>query len=159
MRKTFRTAAVVTMMAVMAGGSVFAKSKKSENPRRPDVQVPDAEHRDLRGPEKMHGLPGMDPKNTVIGKVKSVDEKNGTVTLSNADGKNVDFIVTPFTHIMIQKEGELPPKIEKAKSGEKPELPPKPALTDIKEGSWAMISSFEQDTTAKIAASVHVKTN
>lgn len=77
----------------------------------------------------------------LIGQVSSVDEKKGTLTIADMDGKETVVAVSPFTHILISDS-----KDEKS-------------ISDIKKNDWIMYSLFNTETEKKVASRVYVKNN
>ncbi len=183
MTKTFRTAALVTVMAMFAAGSAMAQNsgtsaanENSENQLPPGANVPACNHQNFQrfsramGPN--HHMKG-DEKNVLIGQIKSIDTKEGRLKISNADGKDVEIRVSPFTKIMIVDPDNRDPKnpgrndvrSNKKRPAENMEKsgdlnPPamdclkEYSLGDLKKGTWVMVSTF--DTSSKTYEASHI---
>ena len=77
----------------------------------------------------------------LIGKVSSVDEKAGTLTVADMDGKETVMAISPFTRInAIDSRDDI-------------------TISDIKKNAWIMYSLFNTETERKVASRVYVKNN
>lgn len=163
MKRLTKTLLCAAIAVTIGTGSVFAsgKSRMPEAPKsRPGFEkgpeMPKSENRFEKRPDmkpgkngfKMH--PGMDRnrkgpfKDALIGQVSSVDEKNGTMKIADADGKETTVIICPFTKIFVADNSKEAPKGEKT-------------VSDIKKGDWVLYSVFKTETEKKVAARVFVK--
>lgn len=91
----------------------------------------------------------MFDENTIIGQVKSVDAAANKITLTNADGVDTDYSVSGFTRIAIMTTA-------KSESTEK-KAPKSNELSDIKSGSWVMLSTMPGKTETQVASRILVK--
>jgi len=77
----------------------------------------------------------------LMGQVSAVDEKAGTVTIQDLDGKKIVLSVNPFTCIRLYDS-----RSDKT-------------ISDIKKGDWIMYSLFNTETENKVASRIIVKNN
>ncbi len=174
MKKTVKTTVTFALVAALASAG-FSQSalKSSENPMRPDVSVPNG----IEGHKNFKKFAGQKicaktEDEVLIGKVKSVNLKSNEITVTNSDGKDVVVKVSPFTKVNVeitdQNFKRLPPKepAELPKSGEMPnpnekgklpKMPKSDDISEIKSGSWVLISLFKSETKSLNAESVFAK--
>lgn len=162
MKKTIKLFTAFALAAALMAGTLYAQeTKKSENPMRPDTEVPARNHLDLRGHgQGRHGFaPKQEDENLIVGKVKTANTKTNVLTITNLDGKDVSLTLTPFT--MIHIINEEPPKAPEDKPADnREELTPLPAragIQDLSKGDWVLISTLNTDTKTKTAARVLVQ--
>lgn len=162
--KSTVTFALVAALA-SAGFSQAALSNDSENPMKNRAN----EHRDFRN---FHGNPefGKTIENVLVGTVKKVNLSTNEITVVNSDGKDVVVKVSPFTKIDVEITDKnfkkLEPKAPEARpeDAQKPSdnqlPPPSPKsheLSEIKYGSWVLVSLFKSETKSQNAAAVFAK--
>lgn len=133
MKKLTKTLLCSAIALIIGTGSAFAKGRNTMNTG--NKNMPGKANRiELRANDKITA------KTELLGKITSVDEKNEVIKISDADGKETEVTVTPFTKIRINDE-----KAEKT-------------VSDIKKGDWILYSLFNTETEKKIAARIYVKT-
>lgn len=173
MKNAVKTTVTFALVAALASaGFSQSASKPSQNPMRGDVQVPDGAngHFDFRGPR---GNPefGKTIENVLVGQVKKVNLSTNEITVTNSDGKDVVVKVSPFTKIDVEitdknfKKLELKAPEAKPENAQNPsdnQLSPPPApkaheLSEIKYGSWVLVSLFKSETKSQNAAAVFAK--
>lgn len=171
MKNAVKTTVTFALVAALASaGFSQTATKSSENPMRNGAQVPDGAngHFDFRG----HGNPGFGKtiENVLVGTVKKVNTATNEITVVNSDGKDVVVKVSPFTKIDVEITDKdfkkLPPKApaeqaDVASPKDDNQLPP-PApkaheLSEIKYGSWVLVSLFKSETKSQNAAAVFAK--
>ncbi|MCR5125597.1 MAG: hypothetical protein K6B43_10460 [Treponema sp.] len=182
MNKSSKTFAAFTMAAILAGGSLFAQdsdTKKAKKDDKPKIEFRKDHHMPHPGP-----MMQMNPDQTVIiGKVKSVNEKDDLLVVTNTDGKDIHVKVTPFCRTNIVPIARPNPeemkkfieerKAEKAAAKQDaqtntPDEMPNPAdnlppmfaeskLSDIKKDSWVMVFTYKTDTKTVAASNIVVK--
>lgn len=133
MKKLTKTLLCSAIALIIGTGSAFAKSRNKMNTGNKNMPGK-ANRMELRANDK------TTDKTELLGKITSVDEKNEVIKISDADGKETEVTVTPFTKIRINDE-----KAEKT-------------VSDIKKGDWILYSLFNTETEKKIAARIYVKT-
>lgn len=148
---------VMALTALLAAGSLFAQPTAAGGFKK----HPEASERPAM--EQMHKFPKqsgalkMDSLNdtVIIGVVKSVNTKAGTIKVINADNREIEVTVTPFTKVNV-KNTTSPD--HQGKKGDRPENKNfKPdTIADIRAGDWAKISTYRTDTKALSAAKVAV---
>lgn len=114
-------------MAVIGTGTMFAKGKG--NGGRGDI------NRKMMLTDNSNVTRPFD----LIGQISSVDEKKGTLTIADMDGKETVVAVSPFTHIRLSDS-----KDEKT-------------ISDIKKNDWVMYSLFNTETEKKVVSRIFVK--
>ncbi|WP_191013462.1 hypothetical protein [Treponema zioleckii] len=171
MTKSFRTAAVVTMVAALATSSIFAQSSGTESGEKKVQELPENAPR-MNMPLPFHNFHAPNAinegKNVVIGQISSVDSSKSLVKVKNADGKDVEIHVSPFTRIMIsdsearadlmqaRKEMQNPENMQNSNDSKKdargfqrgkgrPERV-QFTISDLKKGSWVMVGTYETNT-------------
>lgn len=182
MNKSSKTFAAFTMAAILAGGSLFAQdsdTKKAKKDDKPKIEFRKDHHMPHPGP-----MMQMNPDQTVIiGKVKSVNEKDDLLVVTNTDGKDIQVKVTPFCRTNIVPIARPTPeemkkfieerKAEKAAAKQDAQTntsdamqnpadnpPPmfaEPKLSDIKKDSWVMVFTYKTDTKTVAASNIVVK--
>ncbi|MDY2843694.1 MAG: hypothetical protein SOT81_06880 [Treponema sp.] len=171
MKKTVKTTVTFALVAALASAG-FSQSalKSSENPMRPDVSVPNG----IEGHKNFKKFAGQKicaktEDEVLIGKVKSVNLKSNEITVTNSDGKDVVVKISPFTKVNVeitdQNFKRLPPKepAELPKSGEmtnpneKGKMPKIDDISEIRSGSWVLVSLFKSETKSLNAESVFAK--
>jgi len=139
MRKITKLLVCAACIAVIGTGSLFAKGKGGMGG-----------HGGRDGFGRMKGMnvtTDADGKTTIVraadlmGQVSAVDEKNGTVTIQDLDGKKTVLSVNPFTCIRLYDS-----RTDKT-------------ISDIKKGDWIMYSLFNTETENKVASRIIVKNN
>ncbi len=136
MKKITKFLVCAACVAVIGTGSLFAKGKGGMGG-----------HGGHDGLGKFTVTTDADGKATVVratdlmGQVNAVDEKNGTVTIQDLDGKKIVVSVNPFTRIRLYDS-----------TSDK-------TISDIKKGDWIMYSLFNTETETKVASRIIVKTN
>lgn len=133
MKKLSKTLLCASVALILGSGSAFAKGKigmkgghNRQSGFRPSVEF------------NQNGT--VTPKTTLIGQISFIDEKTGTLKITDADGKETSVLVNPFTKIRLNDS-----KDEKS-------------ISDIKKGDWILYSLFNTETEKKIAARIYVKT-
>lgn len=161
--KSTVTFALVAALA-SAGFSQATLSNDSENPMKNRAN----EHRDFRN---FHGNPefGKTIENVLVGTVKKVNLSTNEITVVNSDGKDVVVKVSPFTKIDVEITDKNFKKLEPKAPAEQADVaspndnqlpPPSPKsheLSEIKYGSWVLISLFKSETKSQNAAAVFAK--
>lgn len=172
MKNAVKTTVTFALVAALASaGFSQSASKTSQNPMRDDAQVPDGAkaHMDFRG-SCTNNVFGRTIENVLVGKVKKVNTFANEITVTNSDGKDIIVRVSPFTKIDVEITDRnfkrLEPKAPESNPTEaqKPDesrLPP-PApkaheISEIKNGSWVLVSLFKSDTKAQNAAAIFAK--
>lgn len=175
MTKTTKTVAAFTMAALLSGVA-FAQEKKSDDKGKADFPAPDFRERKM--PHMMNGMWAANTDSSlIIGKIKSIDNDSGKIKVTNADGKDIDILATPFTRIVLEPTKEERDKMREemrelrmnAKSDKtdseaefakarKMEPPATKTVTDLKKGTWIVVSSFNTDTKARVAQMIFAKT-
>ncbi|MBQ0051235.1 MAG: hypothetical protein KBT11_04120 [Treponema sp.] len=161
MKKLYKTTLAVLLLSGMILGSASAQAGKMEN-RKPDsekIEKTAKMHKNFRGMKGGFNCgPMMAEQNVVIGKVKKVDVKNGKLVLQNADGKDVEVSVSPFTKIFVETTDQEFNRLPRGKRDEKKPVEPKQKkLSDINNGSWVLVSTFKSETKTLNAAAVFAK--
>ena len=133
MKKLTKTLLCSAIALIIGTGSAFAKGRNKMNTGNKNMPGK-ANRMELRANDETTA------KTALLGKITSVDEKNDVIKISDADGKETEVTVTPFTKIRINDE-----KAEKT-------------VSDIKKGDWILYSLFNTETEKKIAARIYVKT-
>lgn len=133
MKKLTKTLLCSAIALIIGTVSAFAKGRNTMNTGNKNMPGK-ANRMELRANDKTTA------KTELLGKITSVDEKNEVIKISDADGKETEVTVTPFTKIRINDE-----KAEKT-------------VSDIKKGDWILYSLFNTETEKKIAARIYVKT-
>ena len=145
MKKSFKFVSALFFVAVLSAGTVFARNGKNSDRRgrndRPSGQGCGQEFCAPGG-----GFGRFCGEEAVIGKIKSVDEKNGLVTVVNADSKDEVFSVTPFTRICLRSESPA--------RGSRPNAPEFGSVSDLKKDGWVCVSVVKTDTSAKVAGRI-----
>ena len=77
---------------------------------------------------------------SVFGTVTTVSEANGIISVKDADGKEKQIHVNPFTRIVKEANG----KMDELKIG------------DVKAGQWIAVNKFESDTETAEAQDIFV---
>lgn len=167
MTKPVKTTVTFALVASLASaGFSQTAAKSSENPMRNGER----RHFDFRNP---HGNPGFGKtiENVLIGTVKKVSLSTNEITVVNSDGKDVVVKVSPFTKIDVEITDKNFKKIEPKAPEARPEDAQKPSnnqlpppsspksheLSEIKYGSWVLVSLFKSETKSQNAASVFAK--
>ncbi len=157
MTKSFRTAAVVTMVAALATSSIAAQSADSSDKSTQEIAGNDARMNMPFMAHNFHGHNMMhDGKNVVIGQISSVDKNKGVLKVKNSDGKDVEIHVSPFARVMIcdpdARPSEMPPQSNSANDrrgfqrGMNRPGRESYSLADLKKGSWVMVGTYETST-------------
>ncbi|WP_443738286.1 hypothetical protein [Treponema sp.] len=148
MKKSIKIILTTVLLSVFAGTSIFAKSpreeEKNEQPRERTYQ-----HRRNDVPPRPHFNLFDDECVSVIGTIKKISSDASLITITNTDGKDETFALTPFTKICIPLE-ENPDK--------KTELPP-PAYstaTDLQKDDWVIVKTVATDTKTPVAGIIFV---
>lgn len=184
MNKSSKTFAAFTMAAILAGGSLFAQdsdTKKAKKDDKPKIEFRKDHHMPHPGP-----MMQMNPDQTVIiGKVKSVNEKDALLVVTNTDGKDIQVKVTPFCRTNIvpiarptpeemkkfieERRNEKAAAKQNANSaqndaeiapdadGNPPPMFAESKLGDIKKDSWVMVFTYKTDTKTVAASNIVVK--
>jgi len=159
MKKSTKVFAAFTFAALVTGGTMFAQNANGNgrgvNPNPDCPQI---------GMMRHHGFGGgfKDDQKVIMGQVKSVDEKNGLVKVTNVDGKDVEVKVVPFTKIRLTPTNcpRLPiPTQATDKNDKNEQLPPPPApstISDIKKGDWVAITTYNTETKTTVANHIKV---
>ncbi len=172
MKKTVKTTVTFALVAALASAGFSQTAlKSSENSMRTDVSVPNGAegHRNFRRFEEPR-FSAKTEDEVLVGKVKSV--KPDEIVVTNSDGKDIVVKVSPFTKVHVeitdQNFKRLPPK-EPAdmkesdnmpKPGDMPKMkkmPENDELSQIKSGSWVLVSLFKSETKSLNAESVFAK--
>lgn len=176
MTKPLKTTVTFALVAALASAGFSQTAANSSKPSG-NIQAPGGMEgrRDFRGPHCNPSF-GKSVENILVGKVKKVNLSTEEITVTNSDGKDITVKVSPFTDINVELtddnfkrsqpkppaplQGEAP-SAEPAQKASGEALPP-PAhkeygLSDIRGGSWVLISVFKSDTKALNAASVFAK--
>lgn len=139
MRKITKILVCAAVVATIGTGSLFAKGKGGMGG-----------HDGRDGFGKMKGVnvtTDADGNTTItrsydlMGQVSAVDEKGGTVTIQDLDGKKTVLAVNPFTRIRIYDSNS------------------DKTISDIKKGDWIMYSLYNTETENKVASRIIVKNN
>ena len=169
MKKTVKTTVTFALVAALASAGFSQTAlKSSENPMRPDVSVPEGTegHRNFKRFEEAMFCAKTEDE-VLVGKVKSV--KPDEIVVTNSDGKDIVVKVSPFTKVHVeitdQNFKRLPPKepadMKKSdKPGDMPKMkkmPKNDELSQIKSGSWVLVSLFKSETKSLNAESVFAK--
>ena len=132
MKKLSKTLLCASVALILGSGSAFAKTRngmKARNYCQPGFR-PSVEYNQNRS---------VTPKASLIGKISFVEEKTGTLKITDTDGKETSVIISPFTKIRVDDAND-----EKT-------------ISDIKKGDWILYSLFNTETEKKIAARIYVK--
>lgn len=172
MTKPVKATVTFALVAALASaGFSQTAAKSSENPMRNGVQVPDGAngHFDFRGPRGNPGF-GKTIENVLVGTVKKVNLSTNEITVVNSDGKDVVVKVSPFTKIDVEITDKNFKKLEPKAPAEQadvaspndnqlppPHSPKSHELSEIKYGSWVLVSLFKSETKSQNAASVFAK--
>lgn len=132
MKKLTKTLLCSAIALIIGTGSAFAKGRNKMNTGNKNMPGK-ANRMELRANDETTS------KTALLGKIVSIDEKNGVLNIADADGKETAIIISPFTKIRINDE-----KAEKT-------------VSDIKEGDWILYSLFNTETEKKIASRIYVK--
>jgi len=142
MNKTFGRSLVLSCVlvsfALLPAAAATKKAKASKN----------ADDRLMPPPMMMMHNPAMGGEQrgmrlhgaSVFGTVTTVSEANGIISVKDADGKEKQIHVNPFTRIVKEANG----KMDELKIG------------DVKAGQWIAVNKFESDTTTVEAQSIFV---
>lgn len=142
MTKPVKTTVTFALVAALASaGFSQTAAKSSENPMRNRVQVPD------------RGF-GKTIENVLLGTVKKVSLSTNEITVVNSDGKDVVVKVSPFTKIDVEITDKNFKKLEPKAP---PSSPKSHELSEIKYGSWVLVSLFKSETKSQNAAAVFAK--
>ncbi|MCQ2585542.1 MAG: hypothetical protein MJ185_08120 [Treponema sp.] len=132
MKKLTKTLLCSAIALIIGTGSAFAKGRNKMNTGNKNMPGK-ANRMELRANDETTS------KTALLGKIVSIDEKNGVLNIADADGKETAIIISPFTKIRINDE-----KAEKT-------------VSDIKKGDWILYSLFNTETEKKIASRIYVK--
>lgn len=93
---------------------------------------------------------------SVIGTIKKISSDASLITITNTDGKDETFALTPFTKICIPPERALNQQAENP--DQKPELPPPPCSTaaDLQKDDWVIVKTAATDTKTPVAGIIFV---
>ena len=170
------TTAAIVLATIVSAGAFASSGKKSDGKSRTEMNRPQQENSD--GKNQMdrggpRGKFGAFDENAVIGQIKSVDAKNNKIKISDADGNVTEYAVTGFTKIMSMKSPSADSaesktdetNVSKEKSDTKAAGKKRGqghnmetlGLTDLKEGSWVMISTIDGTTKTKQVDKIFVK--
>lgn len=133
MKRFSTTLFCAALVLILGTGSAFAKGKNGMHTEKKRMSEK-SNRMELKGADRPNA------KTALLGKIASIDEKNGVLNIADADGKETAIIISPFTKIRINDE-----KAEKT-------------VSDIKKGDWILYSLFNTETEKKIAARIYVKT-
>ena len=142
MNKTFgKSVALFCLLVGVAVLPASAASKKGKKlPKDDDNRMPPPMmmmHNPAMGGEqrgmRLHGA-------SVFGTVTTVSEANGIISVKDADGKEKQIHVNPFTRIVKEANG----KMDELKIG------------DVKAGQWIAVNKFESDTETAEAQDIFV---
>ena len=142
MNKTFgKSVALFCLLVGVAVLPASAASKKGKKlPKDDDNRMPPPmmmmQHGAMGGEQRGMRLHGA----SVFGTVTTVSEANGIISVKDADGKEKQIHVNPFTRIVKEANG----KMDELKIG------------DVKAGQWIAVNKFESDTTTVEAQSIFV---
>ncbi len=170
MKKTMMISTTAILLATLVSSGAFANGSKKSPEKKPQVVVEakskDTKKTDLKKEDskKTDFKKGDSYKNrnqrscrmtfdenTIIGQVKKVDTSANKIILTDADGVDTEYSVSGFTRIAIMSTS---PKTE---NSEKNKAPKSNALSDIKEGSWVMLSLHPGKTKTQVASKILVK--
>ena len=186
MKRVVKLCAVSVLLASLVSVAAFANpDKKTDDKKGQEIN----RNESMKPDEKK--FPGCGPRmdfngNSVIAKVKSVDEKNGKIKVTDADGNDVEYSITGFTKITVMNKLPETNVTDEKKSAEaktqdekqdmkqdKKTTSNRPqhdmhggkwngdknfpmsknvkenTLSDVKEGSWVMLSLIEGTTKMK----------
>lgn len=131
-----RTAAIVTVMAVITTAGVFAQKseKKWSGP-------------DFRG----HYKPFNFSEKQVMGTISSVNADAQIIVLTDADGKSRKVHINPLTNIVRVEPNRAFTNTKKGEKKNKDERPlpfkiDKLSVNDLKAGHWITVQMFSTDT-------------
>lgn len=138
MKKTTKAMVIGSVLFVCSVTGLFAK----EAPKAPAPQNKNG------NVERMHNhrgkqfgpAPFMDgPK--IMGVVSSVDEKNSSLKIKNADGKDVVIHINPLTVVFqAAKDEKFPVK--------------NATIAEIQKGTWVCVQKYNTETTAVEAKNI-----
>ena len=142
MNKTFGKS--VALFCLLVGGAVLpasAASKKGKKlPKDDDNRMPPPmmmmQHTAMGGEQRGMRLHGA----SVFGTGTTVSEADGIISVKDADGKEKQIHVNPFTRIVKEANG----KMDELKIG------------DVKAGQWIAVNKFESDTETAEAQDIFV---
>ena len=157
-------------MALLSVSSVFAQRANG-----PDSEGKTASEKSGFKKENFNSFPpafcrcqgstSNENEKVLTGVVKGINEKAGTVTVINADGKDETVCVNPFTRINFLPS--VPPAFEKNDAGDLKDSkdskekrmkgPSFLKLSDIAKGDWVLISTYKTETKLPVASKVTVK--
>lgn len=150
MKKSFKFISALVFVAVLSAGTVFARNGKNFNNRgRNDSPARQDFGQGCCTPGG--GFGNLSDEQTVLGKIKSVDEKNSLVTVVNADGKDEVFSVTPFTRICFRPENDGRGAGPRRNSDNTPKFG---SFSDLKKDQWVSVRVVKTDTATKVAGRI-----
>lgn len=155
MKKSIKIILTTVLLSVFAGTSIFAKSpreeEKNEQPRERAYQ-----HRRNDVPPRPHFNMFDDKCVSVIGTIKKINSDASLITITNTDGKDETFALTPFTKICIPPERFFNQQTENP--DKKAELPPPPCstATDLQKDDWVIVKTVATDTKTPVAGMIFV---
>ena len=165
-KSVFTTVAVAALVFGMGTSSAFAKTPSHANPFNHPMS-PVSERNFMPKNPKANGMQkGMNhrpnhnvmQKADLIGTVSAVNTDTKTITVKDADGKETQVHINPFTHLnAIPTPEERKAAAESKKTGEK-KSPSKNALTisDVKSGDFVAVKKMDTETKTLEAARIIV---
>jgi hypothetical protein len=150
MNKSLLKRLAIVTLVVFATLPLFAKQPADKN-MHGDKDMPEQYDNSDNMHSQENGRPmGMEMmKVRTMGVVTSVDKD--IITITDADGKNIQIHVNPFTRIikqpleMQQGSKEIPDEKQNGKpEGKQPDMA---SIQDITQDSWILVSSFDTGTT------------
>lgn len=136
MNKIMKITIYATVLTVLAGGSAFARPMNNGH-LKSDVKPRELPSNSIKNGYGRKNMTNIEDK-VLIGVVKSIDEKTGKLTLTDADAKEEVVIVSPFTSVFTTERTEKD-------------------LSDIKTGKWVKVSLYKGDSKIPNAARVLIE--
>ena len=154
MKKSIKIILAAVLLSVFSGTSIFAKSPRAEE-KKDQPRERAYQHRRNDFPPRPHFNMFDDDSVSVIGTIKKISSDASLITITNTDGKDETFALTPFTKICIPPERALNQQPENPE--QKPELPP-PCSTaaDLQKDDWVIVKTAATDTKTPVAGIIFV---
>lgn len=155
MKKSIKIILTAVLLSVFAGTSIFAKSPRAEE-KNDQPREHSFKHGRNDVPPRPHFNLFDDDSVSFIGTIKKISSDASLITITNTDGKDETFALTPFTKICIPPERALNQQAENP--DEKPELPPPPCSTaaDLRKDDWVIVKTAATDTKTPVAGIIFV---
>ncbi len=167
MKKTvFTTVAVAALVFGLGSSAVFAKDNRFSGQGRQNFPQQNEEMPEGMG--MRHDGMGMGMERAdLFGTVSAISTEKNTLTIKDADGKETQVHINPFTRLhSLPTEEERKAAFENKKPGERGnmgerKLPFENTLTlaDVKVGDWVMVSKLGGETKTVEAGKICIAKN